>query len=188
MPRRGVGAEAGLEGWRVKQSKISELKFDKKNANKGTQRGAYMLEESLRKYGAGRSILLDKNGCIIAGNKTIEQAGQLGIEDVIVIPSDGTKIVAVQRTDLDLEKDTKARELAYADNRVQQIDLDWDVEQLLQDVNDGVDLSTFWKEDEVERFLNMEKDLIKKETNQTDDENVDLSTICCPKCGYEWVP
>ena len=75
-----------------------------------------MLENSLRKYGAGRSILTDKNGRIIAGNKTFEMAGQIGFEDVDVIKSDGTKLIAVQRTDLDLLKDLlkdkSAKELA----------------------------------------------------------------------------
>jgi len=39
------------------------------NANRGTERGTSALESSLELYGAGRSILLDKNGIIIAGNK-----------------------------------------------------------------------------------------------------------------------
>jgi hypothetical protein len=42
-----------------KRIKISELKFDDQNANLGTARGRGMLEDSLQKYGAGRSILLD---------------------------------------------------------------------------------------------------------------------------------
>jgi hypothetical protein len=103
--------------------KLSDLKFDDKNANKGTDRGREMLECSLSKLGAGRSILIDKAGRIIAGNKTVEQAENLNMDDVIVVQSDGTKIIAVQRTDLDLTKDKKARELAYADNRIAQVDL-----------------------------------------------------------------
>jgi hypothetical protein len=43
-----------------------------------------MIEDSLRQYGAGRSILLDKHGNIVAGNKTVENAAAIGIDDVIV--------------------------------------------------------------------------------------------------------
>jgi hypothetical protein len=41
--------------------KIAELIPDDKNFNKGTEFGNSLIEKSLRKFGAGRSILLDKN-------------------------------------------------------------------------------------------------------------------------------
>jgi DNA modification methylase len=132
--------------------KISDLTPDNRNANKGTVRGLAMLEDSLQKYGAGRSILIDKNGNVIAGNKTLERAAELGIE-VEVVQTDGNKLVAVQRTDLDLYADPKARELAYADNRVAEVDLAWDAESLLADMNDGVDLAKFFDQDELDALL-----------------------------------
>ena len=52
-----------------RQTRIDELVPDDRNANKGTQRGLGMLEKSLRQYGAGRSVLIDKNGKIIAGKQ-----------------------------------------------------------------------------------------------------------------------
>jgi hypothetical protein len=120
--------------------KLSELTPDKGNANKGTQRGLKALDTSLRQYGAGRSILVDKNGVVIAGNKTLERAADIGIDDVIVVESDGTKLVAVKRTDLDLEDDGgKARALATYDNRVGQLDLDWDVDALKMVDSDVLD-------------------------------------------------
>lgn len=57
--------------------KLSDLQPDDRNANKGSERGTYMIRRSLEKLGAGRSILLDKNGRIIAGNKTAESAAVL---------------------------------------------------------------------------------------------------------------
>lgn len=54
--------------------KLSDLAPDARNANKGTERGNAMIENSLRQFGAGRSILLDRHGRIIAGNKTAENA------------------------------------------------------------------------------------------------------------------
>ena len=50
-------------------TKLSDLTLDAKNANRGTQRGLKALTDSLQKYGAGRSILVDKDGNVIAGNK-----------------------------------------------------------------------------------------------------------------------
>jgi len=79
--------------------------------------------------GAGRSILVDKNGKVIAGNKTLEQALAEGIE-IEMIKSDGKRLIVHQRTDLDLDKDPAARELAIADNRTSEIGLDWDFDEL----------------------------------------------------------
>ena len=90
--------------------KLSTLIPDGKNANLGSPRGNQMIEDSLRQYGAGRSILLDKHGRIVAGNKTAENAGAIGMDDVIVVQSDGSRLVAVQRTDLDLDDPRLARE------------------------------------------------------------------------------
>ena len=92
----------------MKTNKITETKIDKLipdniNANKGTEYGQHLVESSLRQFGAGRSILLDKNNRIIAGNKTIENAAAIGLENVIVIETTGDQIVAVKRTDVDLD-------------------------------------------------------------------------------------
>jgi hypothetical protein len=133
---------------------IADLTFDSKNANKGTERGSKVLETSLQQYGAGRSILIDKNGVIIAGNKTVETAGQLGMTNVKVVETTGSELVAVKRTDLDLTSDPEARELAYADNRVGQLSLDWDADELFDSIANGVDLSKFWSEKELDTLFN----------------------------------
>jgi hypothetical protein len=109
---------------------ISQLVLDEKNANKGTKRGRELLEESLGKYGAGRSVVVDRQNRVIAGNKTVEAAVAPGISSIAVIETDGSSLVAVQRGDLDLKRDKKARELAIADNRVSEIDLEWNTEIL----------------------------------------------------------
>jgi hypothetical protein len=55
---------------------LSDLKPDPQNANRGTDRGRDALARSLREYGAGRAVLIDRRGCVIAGNKTVEQAAR----------------------------------------------------------------------------------------------------------------
>ena len=133
----------------VARKKLSDLTQDAKNANKGTARGNAMIEKSLRDYGAGRSILLDKHGAIIAGNKTAQNAAAAGLDDVLVIKTDGRQLVAVQRIDLDL-KDAKTRSLAITDNRANEVSLSWDVDVLKAFTAEGFDLAPFWNADELE--------------------------------------
>ena len=130
---------------------LDSIQPDDRNANKGSERGTYMIRRSLEKLGAGRSILLDKNGRIIAGNKTAESAADVGLDDVIVVRTNGRQLVAVMREDLDLDDPAgMARELAYADNRTGQVSLDWDAGVLAEDIAGGVDLSDWFHGFEIE--------------------------------------
>ena len=112
-------------------SNIKDLKFDDKNFNKHTEYGMSLLEKSLKENGAGRSILIDKDNNIIAGNGIIEAAGQAGLEKVKIVETTGDEIIAVKRTDLLLDS-KKGREMALADNATAAADLNWD-EELLQE-------------------------------------------------------
>jgi DNA modification methylase len=136
----------------TREATIKELTPDNKNANQGTVRGAGMLEDSLRKFGAGRSILIDKSGRVIAGNKTLEQAASLGMDDILIVQSDGKKLIAVQRTDLDLLTDATAKELAIADNRTSELSLHWDAD-ILKQMEGEIDLTQFWKPEELSALL-----------------------------------
>ena len=128
--------------------KLKDLRQDTKNMNRGTPRGSAQLERSLRQYGAGRSVLCDKNGKLIAGNKTHQAALELGL-DAVVVETDGTRVVVVKRTDLDLDDDAgTARALSIADNRVSEVGLEWDVDNLL-DVAGDIDLGQFFFEEEL---------------------------------------
>ena len=134
-------------------TQLSDLTPDTQNANKGTERGRYMVEASLTETGAGRSIVADKDGRIIAGNKTLEAWAGMG-GAVKIVETDGQELVVVQRTDLDLlDPKGKARKLVYYDNRAGQVGLEWDAEQLLADVNAGVDLAAMFKADEIAELL-----------------------------------
>ena len=72
------------------------------------------------------------------------------MKSIAVVETDGTSLVAVQRGDLDLVKDKKARELAIADNRVGELDLEWSPEVL---ASLDVDLTQFWNENELNKLL-----------------------------------
>lgn len=133
----------------TREERIADLTQDDHNANRGTARGGELLGQSLRRLGAGRSILTDRNGKIIAGNKTAREAAGAGIEDAIVVETDGSKLVVVQRTDLDLDTDPEARELAFADNRVAELDLDYDPAAFLGGLPAGTDLSWMYTDEEI---------------------------------------
>jgi len=134
----------------VRVMPLSSLTLDERNANRGSVRGRKMLEDSLRKLGAGRSVLVDREGRVIAGNKTVETARKLGLKEIAIIETDGETLVAVRRGDLDLTTDKRAVELAVADNRVAEIDLDWNAEVLAAL---DIDLSQFWDEQELTELM-----------------------------------
>lgn len=68
---------------KIKEAKLQDLIQDDRNLNKGTELGQELIEKSLREFGAGRSILIDKNNRIIAGNKTHDNAKLAGLDDVL---------------------------------------------------------------------------------------------------------
>ena len=105
---------------------ISNLKQDHKNARKRTQQSAELIKESLQRYGAARSIVIDENNRILAGNGTVEGAKAAGIQNVRVIETDGDEIIAIRRTGL--SEDEKVG-LALADNRTADLS-EWDREML----------------------------------------------------------
>ena len=119
---------------------IQELVQDQHNFNKGTAEGEKLMQKSLTELGAGRSILIDKDGNIIAGNKTQKAAIAAGIQKVRVIESDGSELIAVKRTDLSIDS-KKGREMALADNLTTQVNLAWDAVELdTIAAQEGIDL------------------------------------------------
>ena len=113
-----------------------EIKFDSKNYRKHNDRNKKLINKSLKECGAGRSIVIDNDGEIIAGNGIYEQAQKLKIPTKI-IETDGTQLVVVKRTDLNTN-DEKRKQLAIMDNStsdssefdLESLQADFDVEQL----------------------------------------------------------
>ena len=117
-------------------SKLTDYKPLTRNPNKGTQRGTGILEQSVRELGAGRSILVDKNGIILAGNHAQEAFVNAGMDDVIEVETDGKQIVVVKRTGLDADS-SAGKKMAIMDNRTSEQGLAWDavvVEDLLNEI------------------------------------------------------
>lgn len=113
----------------MKISKVSQIIPDSKNFNAGNPFGESLIAKSFQKFGAGRSILLDKNNKVIAGNKSLQKFAEQGLEDVQIVESDGKKLIAVKRTDIDLDT-PEGREMALADNATAKANIDWDFPNL----------------------------------------------------------
>lgn len=147
---------------------IDELVQDDHNFNKGTEEGQKLIEKSFKELGAGRSILVDKDGKIIAGNKSQLAAQAVGIKKVRVIESDGTELIAVKRTDLSLDSE-EGRKLALADNLTTQVNLAWDEIQI-EKIETSVD--SFDKSDWGFDIRNIQSDpILHEEKNPSDDGN-----------------
>lgn len=132
---------------------LTDVRPDDRNANAGTERGRAMVEASLRRFGAGRSILVDRHGRIIAGNTTHEAAIDIGLTDAVIVKTDGTKLVVVQRTDLDIDSPA-GRALAVADNRTSEVGLNWDTGVLAElAADEAVDLSLLFSPVELADLL-----------------------------------
>lgn len=122
-PNRGVGKY------------MEKINFDKKNYRKHSDKNKRMIRKSLKDCGAGRSVLVDADGYLIAGNGVYEQAQQLKIP-TRVVETDGTELVVVKRTDLKPE-DAKRKELALADNATSD-SVEWDMQNIAEDFDISV--------------------------------------------------
>ena len=109
-----------------------------------------MIVNSIQRDGFGRSVLLANDGTVIAGNATIDASASAGFEDVIVVETDGTKVIAVKRTDVEPGSEQFTR-LALADNRAAEL-AEWD-EAVIAELNEELDLSAFFYDDELARVL-----------------------------------
>lgn len=100
---------------------MDKVKLDPQNVRKHGKRNQQVIADSLKKLGAGRSILIDSTNTAVAGNGVLEQAEKLGLP-IRVIESDGSELIAVKRVDL-APDDPKRKALAIADNRASDLSL-----------------------------------------------------------------
>lgn len=108
---------------------IGDLTPDPKNARKHNERNIGQIVESLQEVGASRSIVIDENNVILAGNGVTEAAAIAGIENVRIIEADGNEIIAVRRSGLTEEQ---KKRLALWDNRAAEL-AEWNLDQLYED-------------------------------------------------------
>ena len=151
---------------------MSEIKFDKRNYRKHNDKNKELIRKSLEECGAGRSIVIDNDNEIVAGNGLYEQAKKLGIKTKI-IETDGSELVVVKRTDLSTD-DFKRKQLAIMDNSTSDSS-EFDLE-LLQADFDTYDLDNMGIEVPNIDF-SYEEELGTEKT-------VNKKLLQCPVCGH----
>ena len=146
---------------------MENITFDKRNYRRHDDKNKRVIRKSLEEPGAGRSVVIDKEGTLIAGNGVYEQAQKLKMP-VRVVETDGSELVVVKRTDL-ATNDDKRKRLALADNVASDLsdfdnDLlqedftieelgDWGLEFERDDIVDTTD-EQVQKDEHVEQLLN----------------------------------
>jgi len=143
---------------------INDLQNDHKNARKRTDRSSKLIAESLSKFGAARSIVIDENNRILAGNGTIAGAKAAGIKNLKVIETDGNEIIAVKRTGL--SEDEKVG-LALADNRTSDLS-EWDL-NMLEELSQEHDLEPWFDNDDLKELLGEAEEIPAEGLTDPDD-------------------
>lgn len=128
---------------------IKELVPDLENRRQHNARNIGMVVDSLQQVGAARSIVIDENNIILAGNGVTEAASQAGITRLRVVDAQGDEIIAVRRSGLSKEQ---KRALAIADNRAGEL-AEWNPEQLRADQAAGLTLDPWFSAHEISALL-----------------------------------
>jgi hypothetical protein len=195
------------EGMEYQPADISELLPDPENLRKHNARNIGMIQEGIHEVGLARSIVVDEDLVVLAGNGVVEAAAAAGIRRVRVIHADGDEIIAVQRSGLTEEQ---KKRLAIYDNRTSELS-QWDAEalrnlmELQPEMTEGL-----WFDDELERDLaRLERagdpfspnvDPLASSHQTTEAEVVaarkkmdeafrgtgEYKPVTCPECGHEF--
>lgn len=147
-PAPAVDAPIGVT---VRERRLEDYALDTRNPNKGGDRSRAILRRSLQERGAGRSILVDKAGRVIAGNQTVSAAKEAGIERAveIVIPRD--VLAVVRRADIDLDSD-EGRIMSYEDNQSRSLS-SWDASIVAADYDAGLLDLLLFRPDEIDDLV-----------------------------------
>jgi hypothetical protein len=169
---------------------IGQLISDPRNARVHTERNISVLANGLQEVGAGRSILIDEKGEIIAGNGVVEAAAIAGITKVRVIDASGDEIIAVRRKDLKGKKKTR---MALLDNRSQEIGGGWNTD-VIKDLahEDEQLLKGLWGEEELDVLLEkpspgFDDDPVSpgSQENKPEESKLERMVLWIPKSEYD---
>lgn len=189
MPKKSIATSEPT----IKRANVRDYLPAEINPNKSNPRGVPAIVNSLHQFGAGRSIIVDRDGEAIGGSHTLQAAIDAGITDVIEVESDGDALIVHKRRDLDLTTDAKARGLQIADNRASELGYTADDELLAEILTQiGAEDARFV---EAAGFEEADlKDLMARIEAQAGTPPEDFASYgedieteyCCPKCGYRW--
>ena len=146
--------------------KVSELTPYGKNAKKHDDKQVTNVANSIQRFGWQQPIVIDEQGVVVIGHCRLMAAKKLKLKEVPVTVASG------------LTED-EIKELRIADNKTNESS--WDLDLLADDV-EGLDFDGF------EFSLGTElPDFEFEQPQQVDTSAAPAKTVCCPKCGFEWV-
>lgn len=130
-------------------SKKLSLKLDSRNARKHPQKNLDLIDQSLDEVGPFRSIAIDRDNIIRAGNGVFQRAQERGLA-VRIIDAEPDELIAVRRADL---HGRKAERAALLDNYSGDTS-EWDTTILAQIAKDDQGLLRgLWSESEIGELL-----------------------------------
>lgn len=164
-------------------SHLRDLIPDSQNARKHGSRNVGLIEMSLGEVGAGRSIVIDEHGAVLAGNATVEAAARAGIERVQVVEADGESIIAVRRSGLTARQKKRLALLDNAPNAPEANPEYWD-DAVITDIakRERELLDGIFRDDELNKLV---VGIQAPEEFKEYGEGIETN-YCCPKCGYRW--
>lgn len=137
----------------------ADLKQDEHNYRKHSETNKARIKKSIDEAGFGRSVVVDADGVLVAGN---------GVQSVVdpdtpvrVVETDGTELVVVKRTDLHTG-DPRRKKLALADNATSD-DVEWDMEAIAEDwtEDEAGEWGVGWPSDEEDDENKQKKNIIE---------------------------
>lgn len=170
---------------RVEVVPLSTLHLDPHNANKHTERGHKLVEQSIRKRGIARPGFAARNSegelVMLGGNlSSLEVPVDIGLDEAVLVYTDGTRPIVHVRTDLDAGSD-EARLLALEDNVSGVQSYDPDIVELAE----MVDIEGFDEIISEKEYRQLLADAVMFDpVNESDMPRLDeLTPVICPHCG-----
>lgn len=131
---------------------LERLRPQARNANKHTPRGMGELEKSIAEDGWIGAITVAADGETFDGSARLETLGTAGLDEPIVVETDGRRPVVVKRTDIQSADEERAKRLALAANKIAADNLSWDA-GVLASLAEEMDLSVLFRDDEIAAIL-----------------------------------
>lgn len=164
-------------------SRIEDLQLDPNNARKHSRKNKAAIQSSVEQFGAARSIVIDNDGVVRAGNGTLEAAKKAGISKIKIIDGNRDELVVVRRPDW---TDTEAKAYAIADNKSSDLS-EWDDDVLaetLKEISESSNIkfeTTGFSLPEMESLLNNTIEALKEKEEISQEEDVEYSAYTLSK-------
>jgi hypothetical protein len=139
---------------KIHEGSVDELVFDDANPVIHSKKNKDAVKASVEEFGIIRSIAVDEDNRILAGNCLTEMAMENGTKKVVFVEADRDTIVAVKRSDLTEEEKVR---YAIRDNQSAKLSI-WNADNIIEHKNSGVSMKGIFTDADLERMANKKKD------------------------------